>query len=531
VNNGGGDGGGSAEATTRSPAPATRIDTPPFDTPSFDAAREDRRRWLVLAVVGTANVMSTLDTFIVNVAIPSIRHDLHASSGEAELVVTIYSLVYAVLLITGGRLGDLFGRSRLFVIGIATFTVASAACGLAPTAGFLIGARALQAAGAAIMVPQAYAVIQQVFRPTERVRALSLVTTAASVAVIFAQLVGGVLVQLNLFGLEWRSVFFVNVPVGVVAMVAGLVVLPRVDAERQAKLDLPGVVLVTTALLMVVVPLTEGRDLGWPPWLVVTLAGSPVAMWLFVRYQLWRTAHHKMPLVELSLFKARSFSVGVVLVALGQISNAGLFFVLAIYLQSGRGLSPVMAGLVFAPLGIGYMSIALMSPRLSRRYGRTIIGVGYLVVAVAILGAILILRLAPDASPFLLVAPVTLMGAGQGFVNAPLFATVLSRVRAGHEGAASGVMTTVQQTFASIGVAIEGLAYYSALGATAVVAGRIAPSAASNAFDRALWLNLVFILTAAAVVRLLPAKSATGARPAGDAGGTGGPVVEAPSVG
>lgn len=482
-----------------------------------------RRRWLVLAVVGLGPVMSALDTFIVNVGLPSIRRELHAGPGPVELVVTAYTLTYAVLLITGGRLGDLFGRTRVYVAGMALFTAASALCGAAPSAGVLVGARIVQAAGAAVMVPQAYAVVQRIFGPDERVRAISLLTSASSVAVILAQVAGGALITLNLAGLGWRVVFLVNVPVGVAGVVAGLAVLPRARPERTASLDLVGVVLVSSSLLLLVVPMVEGPDLHWPVWLFGVLALSPVALGLFVKSQRPGPGSARDPLVELSLFRERAFSVGVPLVMLAQISNGGLFFVLALYLQAGRGLSPGMAGLAFAPLSAGYLSVALLSPQAVRRFGRRVISAGFVIVGAGVGSAIVVLHVVgPLGSPFDLVPSVVVAGMGQGLINSPLFATVLSRVRAGQEGSASGVMTTMQQTGAALGVAVEGLVFFSALGAAGLV-GAIGSVPASAALERALWLNLSIDMVATVLVRWLPDSRRTA-----DPAGAGVPAAELP---
>lgn len=462
------------------------------------------RRGLVLAVVGLGPVMSALDTFIVNVGLPSIRRELHAGAGQVELVVTAYTLIYAVLLITGGRLGDLFGRTRVYVAGMALFTTSSALCGLAPSADVLIGGRIVQAVGAAMMVPQAYAVVQRIFEPRERVRAISLLSSASSVAVVLAQVAGGGLISLDPLGLGWRVVFAVNVPIGVIGVVVGLTVLPRVRPERTTTVDVRGVLLVSSALLLLVVPLVEGQDLHWPIWLFGLIALSPAVLAVFVRSQRPRPGSTRSPLVDLSLFRERAFSVGVPLVTLAQVSNGGLFFVLAIYLQAGRGLSPGMAGLVFAPLSAGYLSVALASPPLARRFGRRVIAAGYLVIAAGVGSALAVLHLVgPGASPFDLVPSLVVAGMGQGLVNPPLFATVLSRVRAGQEGSASGVMTTMQQTGAALGVALEGLVFFSALG-VAAGAARIGSAPASSALGRALWLNLAVDLVATGMVRWLP---------------------------
>jgi MFS family permease len=256
---------------------------------------------------------------------------------------------------------------------------------------------------------------------------------------------------------------------------------------------------------MVVVPLTEGRDLGWPAWLLALLALSPVMAVVSIRYQRWRAANRGMPLMDLTLFRERSFTGGVFLAGLSQVTNAGLFFIIAVYLQTGRDLSPGLAGLVFAPLGAGYMSIAFFAPRMLHRLGRKTIAIGYFIVAMAIGSVIAVLSIGgPHASPFTLVPSIYLIGAGQGFVNSPLFAVALSRVRPGQEGSASGLITTLQQTGASIGVAIEGLVFFSALGAAAG-AIHVSPTLGAHAFERALWVNLSIDLLAVVCVRLLPA--------------------------
>jgi EmrB/QacA subfamily drug resistance transporter len=497
----------------------------------------EARRWLVLATVVLGNMMAALDTFIVNVAIPSIRHDLHASPGDAELVVTIYALVYAALLITGGRLGDIFGRARTYIIGMAVFTAASTISGAAPNSAVLIAARALQAAGAALMVPQCYAVVQQAFPPAERVRAIAALTMGGSLGVIFAQLLGGSLIGLDVLGMGWRIVFYVNVPLGVLGIVTAAWWLPRTRPGRSVSLDLPSVAMVTAALLLLVVPLAEGRDLGWPAWLLAMMGASVLVGAAAVRYQHVQAGRGRVPLFDLSLFRARTYAVGAALAALNQITNAGLFFILAVYLQTGRGLSPAMAGLAFAPLGVGYTMVAPFASRLYHRYGRAIIATGYLAVAVAIASAIVVLSVAGPSGPaFDIVPSIFAIGAGQAFVNSPLYATALSSVPQGQEGAAAGVISTFQQTGASIGVAVEGLVFFSTLGAAAG-AVHVGAALGGAALRNALWLNVVVDLVGVAVVvRFLPSWRPTHAVAddpalAGDPGGPApGPAGSVPAA-
>jgi EmrB/QacA subfamily drug resistance transporter len=450
--------------------------------------------------------MSALDVFIVNVAIPSIRRDLHAAPGQVELTVTAYSMTYAVLLITGGRLGDLFGRTRIYLIGLAVFTLSSAGCGAVGSPILLIVFRVLQAAGAATMIPQAYSVIQRVFSPAERLRAISLLSTAGSMGVVFAQIMGGALIQVNPFGLGWRVVFFVNVPIGVATFVAGCIILPTQRPERTSALDVPGALLASAALLLFVVPIVEGRDLGWPPWLLAALAASPFMTAVFFAQQRRRAAQHRFPLLELSLFKVRSFSAGIPLVATNNFSNAGMYLILTLYLQSGRGLSPGYAGLVFSPNAIAYMVLAPLSPRVARRFGRRTITGGYVCMASAAIVAALVLHFAGvTGSPYLLMVPMGLLGAGQSFINAPLFTAVLSGTPRGHEGSASGFLTMTQQTGNALGAAIAGLIFFSALGSHAASTSRIPPAAASAAYGRVLELNIVLLVTMLVMVRRLPA--------------------------
>jgi EmrB/QacA subfamily drug resistance transporter len=461
----------------------------------------DRRRWLVLGVLGFGNFMAALDLFIVNVAIPSTHRQLHASDAQTEFVVTAYSLTYALLLITGGRLGDLVGGKRMFMGGMALFTVSSLLCGLAPSPSVLIGARVLQACGAAAMLPQVFSTMQRVFSPRERVVCIALLTSASSLAVISGQLVGGALIQADLFGLGWRVVFLVNLPIGAFALLVAALVLHDVPSEGRGRLDLGGVALVTVALLLLTVPLVEGREAGWPWWMGLLLVLSPLAFALFVAHENRVAQAGRAPLLHLALFRERSFSAGIGIVVLNHIGNAGLFFVLAVFLQSGRGFAPESAGLVFAPIGAGYVLGATLAPRLLRRIGQSVITAGYLTVACGAAITLVRIRTAGVSLDVVQLIPcVAVIGFGQGLVNSPLFATLLSRVRPGQEGSAAGVMTTAQQVGSALGVAVLGLVYFSALDAAHGVAwGR-----ADEAITFALLVNVAIGVIGATAVRALP---------------------------
>ncbi len=461
----------------------------------------DRRRWLVLAVLGFGNFMAALDLFVVNVAIPSIHRQLHASDAQTEFVVTAYSLTYALLLISGGRLGDLVGAKRMFMAGMGVFTLSSLLCGLAPSPSVLIAARVLQASGAAAMLPQVFATMQRVFSPRERVRCIALLTSASSVAVISGQLVGGALIHANPLGLGWRVVFLINLPVGAIALLVAALVLDDVRGEGRGRLDLGGVALVMVALLLLIVPLVEGREAGWPWWMWVLLLLSPPAFALFVAYENRVDARGRAPLLHLALFRERSFAGGIPIVVLNQFGNAGMFFVLAVFLQAGRGFAPETAGLVFAPIGVGYVLGATLAGRLLRRIGQSTISIGYLTVAGGALVTLLRVRSAgPSLTVVQLLPCVALIGFGQGLVNSPLFATLLSRVRPGQEGSASGLMTTAQQVGSALGVAVVGLVYFSAFD----TASGLTWSRADDAITASLLANVVIGVLAATAVRGLP---------------------------
>src|SRR5438309_10794856 len=275
-----------------------------------------RRRWLILGVVLVGSFMAILDVFIVTQGLPSIKTSLGAGVADLELVVSAYSLVYAVFLITGGRLGDILDRKRIFLFGMTVFTIASALAGYAPSAVFLIGARALQGLGAALMYPQVLSIIQVTFKGSERSLALGLFAAISGIGAITGNIVGGLLIQLNLAGLSWRPIFLVNVPVGIIGVVGGLLVLHPSRTERAPKLDLPGVGLISLFLVSLILPLAEGQQIGWPNWMIMLLILSFPVLGLFVIYERKRTDKGEDPLVDMDLFRHRSFAVGIPLTLL-----------------------------------------------------------------------------------------------------------------------------------------------------------------------------------------------------------------------
>lgn len=460
---------------------------------------DTRQRWLVLAVVLVGACMAILDVAIVNVAIPSIRKDLHASFGDVELVISAYTLTYACLLVTGGRLGDLYGRKRLFIIGIIAFAAASALCGAAPTIGLLVVARAIQGVAGALMYPQVLAVIQVTFSGAERTRALGIFGAVLGIAAIAGQIVGGLLLAADVFGLTWRPVFLVNVPLGAVAAYAAARLLPDDRPDEETRLDLGGVGLVTITLLLLAVPLLEGRDAGWPAWMIVCLILAFPAAALFVRYERRLAAAGGRPLVRLDLFGNRSFSGGVPIALLFMFSYAGFLLILAVYLQSGLGFSPLRAGLTYTPDALGFFAASLAAPRLVPLLGRHVLSVGYITAALGLLGTAATAAAAGGHLSGLELAPTLLVaGLGQGLGMSPLVGTIISGVSPKDAGAASGVVTTTLQIGNVLGVALVGLVFFSLLG------GGRTGAAYATAFGQALPFCALAVLAAAYFVHRLP---------------------------
>ncbi len=437
------------------------------------AGASARHPFVVLGIVLTAVFMNLLDVSIVNVAIPSIQEDLGASFAQVQLVLTGYQLAFACLLITGGRLGDIFGRKRLFVLGMSGFTLASALCGLAPSAIVLILARVLQGAAAGMMVPQVLAVIQVTIPPRDRGRAFGLFGATIGLATILGPLVGGVLISANLFGSDWRMIFLVNIPVGVAAVVLALRALPESTSPDAARLDLPGAALVTIGLLLVVFPLIEGRERGWPTWIIVLLVLSVPVLYAFVRLQQRKTREGSSPLVLMSLFSNRSFSTGLVLSGVFFAGIPAFFFTFGLYLQVGLGFSPLHAGLTSFPFALASGFASSRSDGLAKRLGTGVLRLGALLLALGMTVTIVVLHLAGTDLQSWQISPVLLLsGYGLGCFIAPLTNLILAGIQGREAGSASGVLTTGQQVGGVLGVALVGLVFFGLLGSHAPQAAR-----------------------------------------------------------
>jgi EmrB/QacA subfamily drug resistance transporter len=415
---------------------------------------------LVTVLVGV--LLPMIDFFIVNVALPTMRDDLHASTAVLELVVSGYATAYAVLLVLGGRLGDAYGRKRLFLTGIAAFTVASLLCGLAPNAASLVVARVLQGAAAALMVPQTLSTIQATGNAESRSRALGWFGATGGLAAVAGQLLGGALVSANIGGTGWRAIFFVNVPVGLIGLVFAARFVPETRAARHHRVDVTGTLLLALTLVAVLIPLTEGRALGWPLWSIVLLAFAPVAAATLVAVERNLERRGGSPLVPPSILQHPSMRRGLLLVVPFFATFGAFMFVYALVIQGSLGFSPMRAGVALAPLAVAFLLTSLATTPLVARYGRAVIGGGATIQLVGlVLLVVALLTTWPHVSVLDLAPGLVVMGAGQGLIMSPLIRVVLSDVPVESAGAGSGVLTTTQQTSLALGVATIGSAFIS----------------------------------------------------------------------
>ncbi|MFG3078997.1 MFS transporter [Streptomyces sp. NPDC048225] len=489
---------------TSGPAPVPPDVPVPPSAPSAPAtpatpAAGDRRRWFALAIVMTAAFMDLVDVTIVNIAIPSIRENEGASFSQIQWITAGYALAFAAGLITGGRLGDIHGRKRVFLVGIGGFTLASALCGVAANPEMLVASRILQGGMAALMVPQVLSIVHATFPAHERGKVFGLFGAIVGLGAVSGPLLGALLTEWNLFGLEWRPIFLINLPVGVAGLVLGSRFITESKAPRALRLDLVGVALVTLGLLMLVYPLTRGEELGWPLWGHLTMAGSLVVLAVLVAYERRKSARDGSPLVELSLFQVKSFAAGIAVQTVFGVALGVFFLVWTLYLQVGLGWTPLRAGLTGVPFSIAVSAAAGISvQKLVPRFGRKVLQAGALVMAA---GVLLYLWEAGHyglaITSWQMALPLVVMGLGMGLIVAPLTDAVLSQVPREHAGAASGLINTVQQMGNALGLGLVSVVFYGAM-SDHLTPARLGP-AYVDAFQNALgWvaavLAVIFLL-------------------------------------
>ncbi|MER5727187.1 MFS transporter [Streptomyces sp. NPDC002138] len=438
--------------TPSSPSPLT---TPAGRVPAPAGPAALSPLGLFTVLLGAA--LPLIDFFIVNVALPAIDADLAAGPAMLELVVAGYGVAYAVLLVLGGRLGDMAGRRRLFLIGMAAFGITSLACGLAPTAWTLVGARVAQGAAAAMMLPQVLATIQATTQGPRRARAMSLYGATAGLSMVAGQILGGVLVAADVAGSGWRAVFLVNVPVVLLGLVLATRAVPETRSERPASVDVPGTLLLALSLVSLLLPLTEGRATGWPVWTWVSLGVFPFAATAFYRTERRADRLGGTPLVPPSLLRLESLRRGLMIVVPFSIGFSGFMFVVAVALQQGLRMGPVSAGLALVPMAVAFFAASLAGPFLVARFGGRVVTAGGALQALGIgLLLLAVLRGWPDLGLAGLAPGVAVAGLGQGLQLPVLMRLMLSDVPADRAGVGGGVMVTIQQSALALGVATLG---------------------------------------------------------------------------
>ncbi|WP_228718307.1 MFS transporter [Kitasatospora acidiphila] len=415
----------------------------------------------LLPVVLTATFMTTLDFFIVNVAIPSLQTGLRAGPTAVQWVVAGFGLALAAGLVTAGRLGDRFGRRRMFALGLVLFTVTSAACGLAPTAGVLVAARVAQGLAAALTGPQVLAILRTAYTGPAQAKAFGSYAMTMGIGAVLGQLIGGLLIQADLFGLGWRSCFLINLPVGLATLAMVRRCVPESRAPQKQRLDLPGAALVTAAVTALVLPLIQGQAQGWPLWTWLCLAGSAL---LFAGFAVHQCRFAVDPVVDFRLLRDRAAGLGSLAQLVFNLGQGSFFLVLAVFLQQGHGLNALNSGLLFTAIGGGYLITSVAAPRVAARLGRQAIALGAVVLAAGLgLMAVTAAEVGTSGSAWWLAPGLFVDGLGMGLVIGPLTSTVLGGVRPQLVGSAAGVLATVQQVGGALGIALLGNLFYSSL--------------------------------------------------------------------
>jgi EmrB/QacA subfamily drug resistance transporter len=420
-----------------------------------------RLPWAVLAIVLIADVMDLVDGTIVNVAAPSIRGDLGGGDSAMQWLVAAYGLAFAVLLITGGRLGDLLGRRRLFIAGIVAFTTSSVLCAVAPSIGVLIALRGLQGASGALLIPQGFGMLKEVFPSDQLTKAFAAFGPVMGLSAVIAPILGGALIDADLLGSGWRAIFLVNAPLGVAGLIGALRVMPRTAGAPGTRLDPGGAVIASAAAFALIYPLVQGRELGWPAWSFVLLAAGIAGFGLFAAYE---RRHRERALIAPSLLANRAFTSGIVVAVCFFAGMIGLNLVISLFCQVGEHFSPLRTGLTLAPFAVGVAFTAPASYPVAQRFGRASIQAGF-----ALMGAGLVVLAAMvhgaggDVTAWTLVPGELVAGMGMGLSLPPLFDFILAGVADHEVGSASGVLNAIQQLGASLGIAVLATVFFAHL--------------------------------------------------------------------
>jgi EmrB/QacA subfamily drug resistance transporter len=471
-----------------------------------------KRAWQALIVLLAGMFMALLDTTIVNVALPTIQSTLDASEATLSWIVSGYALAFGLVLIPAGRLGDRVGHKWVFFTGLALFTAASLACGLAQNDMQLIIARVVQGMAGGLFVPAVTAVIQLLFPPQARGKAFAIMGAVIGVSTALGPIVGGLIIEA--FGNEqgWRLVFWVNLPIGIVALIAAAILLPNgaeSDAANapRAGIDWIGLFLVSAGLVALLVPLIEGQDQGWPFWTYITLVAGAL---LIVAFGFWEVAYSKRgksPLVPPHLFSHPAFTGGTILALVYFASFTSIFFTISILWQSGLGHTALESGLVSIPFAVGSIIGSSQSNQLSQRLGRSVLIVGVALLSIGLIWVWLVLKIVdgPDLTNWMLLIPLLIAGVGNGLFIAPNAQFIVATVDRTEAGAASGVVGVMQRVGSAIGIAVVGSVFFGSLNVTGPGKDELA-SAFTDAAASGLLLSAIFAVVAFALVFALPKR-------------------------
>jgi EmrB/QacA subfamily drug resistance transporter len=460
------------------------------------------KRWLILFVILAAECMDLLDGTVVNVAAPAIHRDLHTSATALQWIVGAYPMALAVGLLTGGRLGDLFGRRRLFLLGAAGFTLASVLCGLAPSTGVLVGARIAQGLAGALMIPQGLGVLREVFPGHEFAKAFGLFGPVMGCAAMIGPILGGAIVSLDVWHTQWRGVFLINLPLGLLALAGAARLLPRSTVRHARELDLTGVAIAGVAAMAIVYPLIQGRVLGWPTWCYGSIVGGVALLGVFGLHLRRRRAAGRDPLVQPAIFAHRGYSAGALVMMLYFGGMVGAMLAITLFLQLGEGFSAIHAGLTLAPFPLGTAVTAPLAGTVLARYpGRALIQAGTVVSIAGYAAAAVLAANVSYVSTWELAGPLLVVGMGMGLFVVPAFGTIIGAVTDAEAGSASGTLNALQQLGSGIGVAVLGTIFFSVL----------RHHGFSEALRHALWWQVAGLVALLALSALLPATAQAGA--------------------
>ncbi|GLX02610.1 MFS transporter [Microtetraspora sp. NBRC 16547] len=457
-----------------------------------------RWRWAALFVILAAEVMDLLDAMVTNIAGPTIKAEIGGTASTLQWLGAAYTLAMTAGLLTGGRLGDIFGRKRMFVIGAGGFVVGSLLCAIAQSPETLIAARVVQGLFGAVMLPQGLGMIREMFPPKEMQSAFMMFGPVMGLASVGGPILAGWLVDADFFGTGWRMIFIINLPFGLAALVGALRFLPESRSPHPLKLDIPGVVIASLAAVLIIFPLVQGRESGWPAWSFVMIGASVLAFAFFGWFESRKSRAGGDPLIVPSLFRKRAFTGGLLTGVVFFSGMAGFMLVFNLYTQIGLGYSPIKAGLAGVPWSVG-MILGMGIMQAVKRFGRKVLHGGALLMALGVLGVYLTIDLAGvGVTPWQLAPALIVTGIGMGLLMGPFFDIVLAGVEPHETGSASGTLTAVQQLGNAFGVALLGTVFFDLLG----------PVPTGTSFDHAmkitLWVVAGMLLLTFVVGFLLP---------------------------